>query len=242
MRMIIPIRTATIPTRKPIIPWGHGACVRDGKAPDDAMIDYVREPKEIYRRSFAIARAETDLSAIPLALRDVVLRLVHACGMPDIVGELAFSPDVAASVGAALAEGATVLVDTPMVAQGITAERVRGSGRIVCTYGETTAIATERPSTRAAAAVEQWGPRLSGAIVAIGNAPTALFRLLELLDEGAPRPAAIIAFPVGFVGAAESKGELVRDPRGVPFLTLLGRRGGSALAAAAINGFFEGLP
>jgi precorrin-8X/cobalt-precorrin-8 methylmutase len=194
------------------------------------MIDYVREPKEIYRQSFAIARAETNLSAIPPALQDVVLRLVHACGMPDIVGELAFSADVAASVSAALADGAPVLVDTPMVAQGITAERVRGSGRIVCTYGETAATA------------ELWGSRLAGAVVAIGNAPTALFRLLELLDGGAPRPAAIVAFPVGFVGAAESKKELARDSRGIPFLTLLGRRGGSALAAAAINGFFEGLP
>ena len=206
------------------------------------MIEYVREPKEIYRQSFAIARAETDLSAIPPALQDVVLRLVHACGMPDIVGELAFSADVAASVSAALADGAPVLVDTPMVAQGITAERVRGSGRIVCTYGETAATAAERPSTRAAASVELWGSRLAGAVVAIGNAPTALFRLLELLDGGAPRPAAIVAFPVGFVGAAESKKELARDSRGIPFLTLLGRRGGSALAAAAINGFFEGLP
>ncbi|MFO0998036.1 MAG: precorrin-8X methylmutase [Alphaproteobacteria bacterium] len=206
------------------------------------MIDYVREPQEIYRRSFAIARRETDLSAVPPSLETVALRLVHACGMPDIVQHLAFSPDVASRAKAALEQGATVLVDTPMAAQGITAEA--GRGRVICAYAEpeAAAIASAQKCTRAAAAVECWGPRLEGAVVAIGNAPTALFRLLELLDQGIPQPAAILAFPVGFVGAAESKAELAHNSRGVPFLTLLGRRGGSAMAAAAINALFEGLP
>ena len=202
-----------------------------------ATIDYLREPARITRRSYAMVRAETDLGGLPRSLRGVAIRLVHACGMPDIVPALAFSPGVAARARRALADGAPVLVDAEMVRHGITAPALRADGRVICTLGErvTARRAAESGSTRAAAAVALWRPHLGGAVVAIGNAPTALFRLLELLDEGGPLPAAILAFPVGFVGAAESKAELARAPRGVPYLTLHGRRGGSALAAAAVN-------
>jgi precorrin-8X/cobalt-precorrin-8 methylmutase len=201
------------------------------------MIDYLRDPAEIYRRSFAAIRAEAALERLPPDIAAVALRLVHACGMTDIVADLAFDPGVAAAARQALAAGRPILADARMVAEGIRRRALTAGNELVCRIDDAAAaaIAARDGTTRAAAAVDLWRPRLDGAVVAIGNAPTALFRLLELIDAGAARPAAIFAFPVGFVGAAESKAALAADSRGVPYLTLLGRRGGSALAAAAVN-------
>lgn len=201
------------------------------------MIEYLRDPAEIYRRSFATIRAECDLARLPPDIARVALRLVHACGTPDIVDDLAFTPGAADAGAAALAAGAPVLCDSPMVAQGIQRQHLRRNSDVMCTLNDaaTKARAADEQTTRAAASVAAWRPVVGGAIVAIGNAPTALFRLLEELDAGAARPALILAFPVGFVGAAESKAALADDPRGTPFITLRGRRGGSALAAAAVN-------
>ncbi len=201
------------------------------------MADYLRDPDEIYRRSFATIRGEADLSGLPPDVADVAVRLIHACGMTDIVADLAFGGDVAGATRRALASGAPVICDVRMTADGIIRDRLPAANDVVCEIGaaETARIADESRTTRSAAAVELWWARLAGAVVAIGNAPTALFRLLEVLAEGAPRPAAILAFPVGFVGAAESKEALIESACGVPFLTLRGRRGGSALAAAAVN-------
>ena len=200
-------------------------------------MEYLRDPAEITRRSFEIVRSEADLSALPAALAAVAVRLVHACGMPDIVGELAWRPGVAEQARAALSSGAPVLADCRMVADGVTPARLPAGNDVICTLDdpEVPALARHLGTTRSAAAVELWRDHMSGAVVAIGNAPTALYRLLELLAEGAPRPAAILAFPVGFVGAAESKKALIEADLTVPYLTLRGRRGGSALAAAAVN-------
>ncbi len=200
-------------------------------------MEYLRDPGEITRRSFEIVRAEADLGALPEALVAVAVRLVHACGMPDIVGELAWWPGVVGEARAALGSGAPVLADCRMVADGVIRERLPAENAINCTLDdpEVPALARSLGTTRSAAALELWHDDLSGAVVAIGNAPTALYRLLELLAEGAPRPAAILAFPVGFVGAAESKKALIEADLTVPYLTLRGRRGGSALAAAAVN-------
>ncbi len=200
-------------------------------------MEYLRDPAEITRRSFEIVRAEADLTALPAALAAVAVRLVHACGMPDIVAELAWRPGVAEQARAALSSGAPVLTDCRMVADGVTPARLPAKNSVICTLDdpEVPALARGLGTTRSAAAVELWRDHMSGAVVAIGNAPTALYRLLELLAEGAPRPAAILAFPVGFVGAAESKEALIEADLTVPYLTLRGRRGGSALAAAAVN-------
>lgn len=202
-----------------------------------ATTDYLRDPAHITRRSFAIIRRETDVSALPAGLADVAYRMVHACGMTDLVADLAFSQDVAEKARMALAAGAPVLADCRMVAAGISRQRLRAGNEVICTLGESglAARASAAGTTRSAAAVELWRPQLAGALCVIGNAPTALFRLLELLADGAPRPAAIVATPPGFVGAAEAKAALAEDGCGVPFLTLLGRRGGSAVAAAAVN-------
>lgn len=201
------------------------------------MSEYLRDPAEIYRRSFAAIRAEADLRHLPSALEPVVVRLIHACGMTDIVADLAFAPDVVEAGRAALGDAAPILCDGRMVADGVLRERLPRANEIVCAIDEPgiAADAARAGTTRAAAGVERWRPHLGGAVVAIGTAPTALFRLLELLDEGAPRPAAVLAFPVGFIGAAEAKAALAANSRSVPFLTLRGRRGGSALAAAAVN-------
>lgn len=201
------------------------------------MFDYLRDPAAIYRRSFALVEAESDLDSLPPALRGLAARLVHACGMPDIVGDLAFGCDPAAAGREALAAGAPILTDATMVAAGVIGRRLPASNPVICRVGDadTAALAGQRETTRSAAAVDLWGDDLAGAVVAIGNAPTALFRLLERLAEGAPRPAAVLAFPVGFVGAAESKEALIAHAGDLPFVTLRGRRGGSALAAAAIN-------
>jgi precorrin isomerase len=200
------------------------------------MIDYVRDAAEIYRQSVAAIRREVDLQVLPEDLRPVALRLVHACGMPDIVGDLAASPGAAGRGRAALDAGRPILVDVEMVAQGIDRPRLPRGNRVICTLNDdaTAPAAAQLGTTRSAAAVEAWRAHLDGAVVAIGNAPTALFRLLEKLDEGWPRPALILGFPVGFVGAAESK-EALAVQTAVPFIALKGRRGGSALAAAAVN-------
>ena len=201
------------------------------------MIDYLRDPAAIYARSFAAIRAEADLSAWSGDDCAIVERIIHACGMPDIEDDLRISAGFAAAAKAALASRKPVITDCEMVRQGIMASRLPKGVEILCLLNDprTRSIATEKQTTRSAAAVSLWVDHLDGALVVIGNAPTALFALLEALDEGAPRPAGIVAFPVGFVGAAESKAELVRDPRGVPYGTLLGRRGGSAMAAAVVN-------
>ncbi len=207
-------------------------------------MNYLRDPAEITRRSFELVRAETDLSALPSALGEVALRLVHACGMPGIVSDLAWHDGVVEAGRAALKAGAPVLADCRMVADGVIRDRLPEDNRVVCRLDapEVPAAARALRTTRSAAAVDLWRGDLEGAVVAIGNAPTALFRLLELLDDGAPPPAAILAFPVGFVGAAESKQALIEANLDIPYLTLRGRRGGSALAAAAVNALAGGTP
>jgi precorrin-8X/cobalt-precorrin-8 methylmutase len=201
-------------------------------------MDYLRDPDAIYRRSFEIVRAETDLSRVPEELKDVAVRLVHACGMPDIVADLRWSDGAASAARAALAAGGRILCDAEMVADGIVAARLPASNPIVSMIRlpNLARLAEAQGTTRSAAQVELWKACLPGSVVAIGNAPTALFRLLEVIaEEPKLRPAAIFGFPVGFVGAAESKEALAVGDHGVPYLTLLGRRGGSALAAAAVN-------
>ena len=201
------------------------------------MLDYLRDGQAIYRESFATIRAEADLSRIPADLEKLAVRVIHACGMVDIVDDLRFSAGAGTAGKAALAHGAPILCDARMVAHGITRARLPASNAVVCTLDDPAvpALAGEIGNTRSAAALELWRPHLAGSIVAIGNAPTALFRLLEMLDAGAPRPALILGFPVGFVGAAESKAMLAADSRGVPYVAVAGRRGGSAMVAAAVN-------
>ncbi len=201
------------------------------------MNSYIKDGDEIYRRSFAIIRAEADLSGISADMERVAVRIIHSCGMIDIVGDIAFSPGAGAVGRRALSEGAPILCDARMIAEGITRSRLEKGNQVICTLADpkVPAMAREMETTRTAAALELWRPHLGGAVVAIGNAPTALFRLLEMIDEGAPCPALIVGLPVGFVGAAESKQALKDDSRGVPFITVLGRRGGSAMATAAVN-------
>jgi len=204
---------------------------------------YERDPREIYRQSFATVRAETRLDHLPGDLHEVAIRLVHASGMTDLPNRLAWSDDLAEAARAALAAGAPILCDCEMAASGIVRHRLPAANPVLCALNDpaTPERAAAIGNTRSAAAVELWNDQIDGSIVVIGNAPTALFHLLELLDQGWHRPAAIIGMPVGFVGAAESKAELAANPRGVPFLTLRGRRGGSALAAAALNALAAGL-
>ncbi len=201
------------------------------------MIDYIRDGNEIYQNSFAMIRSEANLSLLPTALELVAVRLIHSCGMTDIVQDLAYSMDAVDAGRSALLNGAPILCDAQMVANGVTRKRLPANNAVLCTLNDpqVSTIAQAMQNTRSAAALELWKPHLAGAVVAIGNAPTALFRLLELLDEGAPKPALILGFPVGFVGAAESKAALAENSRGIPFLTIHGRRGGSAMAAAAVN-------
>jgi precorrin-8X/cobalt-precorrin-8 methylmutase len=201
-----------------------------------ATYDYVREGAEIYRRSFAIIRAESNLARFTPAEEPVVVRMVHACGLVELADDVEMSPDFAEAARTALRSGAPVLCDSKMVANGITKARLPASNPIVCTLDDARvpAIAAGIGNTQSAAAMELWRAQLAGSIVAIGNAPTALFRLLEMLDAGAPRPAAVIGLPVGFVGAAESKDALAADRR-VPYLIVRGRKGGSAMAVAAVN-------
>jgi len=201
-------------------------------------LGYLKNPDEIYRESFAAIRRETDLSRLPEALHGLAIRLVHSCGMPDLVDDLAWSGDAAAAAAAAIGAGAPIFVDASMVASGIMAARLPSSTEIVCTLGDpqTPGLAKAAATTRSAAAIDLWGRRLAGGVVAIGNAPTALFRLIEILSgDSQARPSAIFAFPVGFVGAAESKQALIDAGLDIPFITLKGRRGGSAMAAASVN-------
>ena len=201
------------------------------------MIDYIRDGTEIYTKSFATIRAEADLSNLPPDLETVAVRLIHSCGMIDIVKDLAASPLAATHGRKALAAGAPILCDARMIAEGITRKRLPADNPVICTLWnpDVPELARQIGNTRSAAALDLWLDQLDGAVVAIGNAPTALFRLLEMLDAGAPKPALILGFPVGFVGAAESKAELAANSRGVPFIALHGRRGGSAMATAAVN-------
>ena len=210
-------------------------------------VDYLRDPKSIYRQSFATIRKEADLSKLPEDIADVVVRLIHACGMTDIVEDLVFSKDAACAGRKALQQGAPVLCDARMVAEGVIRSRLPAENEVLCwnSHTECPALAKKMKTTRSAAAVEFWRPRLAGAVVAVGNAPTTLFRLLEVIAEGVGPPAVILGFPVGFVGAVESKELLVKQcgiqnqrvelGKTVPFLTLSGRRGGSAMAAAVVN-------
>jgi precorrin-8X/cobalt-precorrin-8 methylmutase len=200
------------------------------------VTDYIRDGAEIYRRSFATIRAEAGLSGLPADVARVAVRMIHACGMVDLVDDLVFSPDVVASARKALEDGAPVLCDANMIASGVTRKRLPADNEVLCTLSDprVPALAERMGTTRSAAALELWRDKLPGSVVAIGNAPTALFRLLEILDEGAGAPAAIIGVPVGFVGAVESKVDLVERACG-PYLVVRGRRGGSAMAVAAIN-------
>lgn len=201
-------------------------------------MDYLRDPAAIYRRSFEIIRAETDFSQLPADAEPIATRIIHACGMPDIAPDLRISSDFVTAAQGSLAAGKTVLVDVEMVRHGIIDKQLN----VICTLNDPRAreVGLATGNTRSAVAVEFWRDRLAGSIAVIGNAPTALFALLELIDAGAPKPAAIVGFPVGFVGAAESKDELHANPRGIPYATLLGRRGGSAMAASVINALTRG--
>jgi precorrin-8X/cobalt-precorrin-8 methylmutase len=201
-------------------------------------MEYLRDPDDIYRRSFEIVRAEADLSAVPDDMTDVAIRLIHACGMPEIVADLRWSDGAALAAREALASGAPVICDAQMVADGVIAARLPADNQILSMIRlpNLVSLAKEQGTTRSAAQVELWKPFLPGSIVAIGNAPTALFRLLEVIAADPSRkPAAILGFPVGFVGATESKDALNDGSHDVPYMTLLGRRGGSAIAAAAVN-------
>ncbi len=199
------------------------------------MSEYIRDGAEIYLRSFATIRAEADLSRFPNDVSAVVVRMIHACGMVDLAADIDYSPDVVAKARAALRSGAPILCDAQMVASGITRSRLPAGNEVICTLGDPSVadIAGRIGNTRSAAAIDLWGSRLDGAVVAIGNAPTALFRLLDLIAEGAPRPAAVIGVPVGFIGAAESKRALADTD--LEHLVVHGRRGGSAMAVAAVN-------
>ncbi|MFQ5763528.1 MAG: precorrin-8X methylmutase [Rhodospirillales bacterium] len=201
------------------------------------MFDYVRDPASITERSFEIVKAEADLQGLAPLEAEVAIRLVHACGMPDIVPDLRFNGDPVAAGRRALAQGRPVLADTEMVAAGIQHNRLSQGNQVVCTLNDDRVpkLARLLVNTRSAAAVELWRLHLEGAVAVVGNAPTALYRLLELIEEGTGPPAVILGFPVGFVGAAESKDALVDHAGDIPFITLLGRRGGSALAAACVN-------
>jgi precorrin-8X/cobalt-precorrin-8 methylmutase len=198
---------------------------------------YLRDGTAIYERSFAIIRAEADLSRFSAEEADIAVRMIHACGAVEAANHIVFGPNLVAAARGALAAGAPIFCDAEMVAHGITRARLPTRNEVICALNDPRVpdLAKKLQTTRSAAALELWRDRLAGAVVAIGNAPTALFRLLELLDGGAPKPAAILGIPVGFVGAAESKDALAADSRGVPFLIVRGRIGGSAMTAAAVN-------
>jgi precorrin-8X/cobalt-precorrin-8 methylmutase len=204
------------------------------------VLDYIRDPAEIYRKSFATIREEADLSRFPDDVATVVVRLIHTCGQVDLAGHVAYTDNVVTRTKEALDSGAPVLCDSSMVAAGIT--RLSGGNAVVSLVADPRAaeVAARLQTTRSAAAVELAADRIGGAVLAIGNAPTALFRLLELVDEGLPAPAAVLGGPVGFVGSAQSKQELIARPRGISFLLVTGRRGGSAMAAAAVNAIAGG--
>jgi len=199
--------------------------------------DYIKDGAEIYAKSFATIRAEADLSRFDPLLSRVVVRMIHACGMVDLADDVAASPGFAVAASDALRAGAPILCDANMVAAGVTRARLPADNDVVCTLGGpgVPELARELGTTRTAAAMDLWGERLGGSVVVVGNAPTALFRLLELVEAGAPRPAAVVGVPVGFVGAVESKEALAAHPLALEHLVVRGRRGGSAIAAAAVN-------
>ena len=198
---------------------------------------YLRDGDAIYRRSFAIIRSEADLSRFSAEEAEVAVRMIHACGVVEVSRQIEFGNGLIAAARAALAQGALILCDAEMVAQGVTRARLPAGNDVICTLRDprVPALAARLRTTRSAAALDLWGERLAGAVVAIGNAPTALFRLMELIDVGGPRPAAVLGIPVGFVGAVEAKDALAANPRDLPFLIVRGRMGGSAMAAAALN-------
>ncbi|MEP3524367.1 MAG: precorrin-8X methylmutase [Hyphomicrobiales bacterium] len=200
-------------------------------------MDYLKDPTAIYAKSFATIRDEVDFTALPTDIGDVVERMIHACGMTDLAADVAYSDNVVASATRALQNGAPIITDCEMVRSGIIASLLPTGNEVMCflNHDQVPSLARHQKTTRSAAQVSLWHEQLVGSIVVIGNAPTALFALLEAIDAGAPKPAAILASPVGFVGAAESKAELAANPRGVPFITLTGRRGGSAIASASLN-------
>lgn len=206
------------------------------------MYQYLKDPEAIYAKSFATVREEADLNRFPADVAEVVVRLVHACGVPAIANDIAFSDDAVSAGRAAIYSGAPILVDARMVGEGIIRRHLKRN-EVICTLNED-GVAEEAKAgvtTRSAIAVQRWAPHLGGSVVCIGNAPTALFRLLELLADGAPNPAVILGFPVGFVGAAESKDALIADNLGIPYITLRGRMGGSAIASASVNALAAGL-
>jgi precorrin-8X/cobalt-precorrin-8 methylmutase len=200
------------------------------------VTEYVKDGAEIYRQSFATIRAEADLAGLPEDVTRVAVRMIHACGMTDLVADIDYSAGVVKAARAALLDGAPILCDAQMVASGVTRRRLPADNDVICTLSDprVAALAAELGTTRSAAALELWRDRLAGSVVAIGNAPTALFRLLELIDASAGRPAAVLGIPVGFIGAAESK-QALAEHGGVDYLIVRGRRGGSAMTAAAIN-------
>ncbi|HYI56162.1 MAG TPA: precorrin-8X methylmutase [Microlunatus sp.] len=199
--------------------------------------DYLDDPTAIYRASFATIRAEADLSRVPADAEKVVVRMIHACGDPGLVSDVEVHPLLVTSAQNALRAGAPIFTDAEMIASGVTRRRLPAGNQVRCLLHDprVAELAGRWGTTRSAAAVSLWGEDLDGAVVAIGNAPTALFALLELISDGGPRPAAIIGIPVGFVGSAESKLALVQHPDQVPYLVVHGRRGGSALCASALN-------
>ncbi|WP_035850710.1 precorrin-8X methylmutase [Kitasatospora azatica] len=201
------------------------------------MIEYEKDGAAIYRESFATIRAEADLAGLPADVAQVAVRMIHACGMTDLVADLLWTPNVVADARAALRAGAPILCDVSMVASGVTRKRLPADNEVVCTLSDprVLGLAAELGTTRSAAAMELWHDKLEGSVVAVGNAPTSLFRLLEMIEAGAPRPAAVIGVPVGFIGAAESKQALAQHPSGLQHIVVSGRRGGSAIAAAALN-------
>ncbi|MET9376023.1 precorrin-8X methylmutase [Streptomyces sp. NPDC003035] len=206
---------------------------------NDTMFAYEKDGAEIYRQSFATIRAEADLADLPADVAQVAVRMIHACGMTDLVRDIAYSPQVVSRARAALRAGAPILCDAQMVASGVTRKRLPADNEVICTLSDPSVpgLAAELGTTRSAAALELWRDRLEGSVVAIGNAPTALFHLLEMIAKGAPRPAAVLGIPVGFIGAAESKDALALAGQelGLDYLVVRGRRGGSAMTAGAIN-------
>ncbi|WP_327139705.1 precorrin-8X methylmutase [Nocardia sp. NBC_01327] len=202
----------------------------------DVRTSYLTDGAEIYRRSFATIRSEADLARFPADVSQVVVRMIHACGQVDLAGDVEFSNDVVTRARAAMRAGAPILCDANMVASGVTRKRLPADNEVLCLLGDprVPGLAAEMNNTRSVAALELLRDRMEGAVVAIGNAPTALFHLLDMLDAGAPKPAAVLGIPVGFIGAAESK-QALAEYSGIEFLTVRGRRGGSAMTAAALN-------
>ena len=201
------------------------------------MFNYLLNPAKIYARSFEIIRSETDLSSIPKDAQDIAVRIIHSCGMPEIVSELVITEDFTSAARKALANKRPILVDVEMVRHGIIARQLPEGVELICTLNDPRAreIGIAQSITRTAAATQLWKDQVEGSIIVIGNAPTALFAILEMIDAGSAKPACIVGMPVGFVGAAESKQELIANPRGLPFATIKGRKGGSAMASSVVN-------